>query len=202
MEMLVRPPQDELKDMVKVSDRGICGNEETTPDQGTDAPQGNLELVNNSSWWVKHEGSLSELLASHLPRFLADSRKVLKRLDGPLDETVPANRSITVRDLLTFRMGLGMIMESSAEYPIQKAVRELEIVGFGPPNQSTPHDPDEWIRRLATLPLMHQPGERWMYNGCVANLQEDTERGITKCPLCSQGVELVRRRLILLSRVY
>jgi CubicO group peptidase (beta-lactamase class C family) len=91
-------------------------------------------------------------------------RRVLKRLDGPLDETVPANRSITVRDLLTFRMGLGMIMESSAEYPIQKAVRELEIVGFGPPNQSTPHDPDEWIRRLATLPLMHQPGERWMYN--------------------------------------
>src|SRR5262249_49351811 len=33
------------------------------------------------------------------------NRKVLKRLDGPLDETVPANRSVTVRDLLTFRMG-------------------------------------------------------------------------------------------------
>ena len=30
-------------------------------------------------------------------------RKVLKRLDGPLDDTVPANRPITVRDLLTFR---------------------------------------------------------------------------------------------------
>src|SRR5262245_57111141 len=73
MEMVVGSPQDELKDMVKVSDRGICGNEETTPDQGTDTPQGNLELVNNSSWWVKHEGSLSELLASHLPCFLADS---------------------------------------------------------------------------------------------------------------------------------
>src|SRR5919204_2792498 len=37
-------------------------------------------------------------------------RKVLKRLDGPLDDSVPANRPITVRDLLTFRMGLGMIM--------------------------------------------------------------------------------------------
>jgi len=37
-------------------------------------------------------------------------------------------------------------------------------VGFGPPNQSTPHDPDEWIRRVGTLPLMHQPGEKWMYN--------------------------------------
>ena len=94
---------------------------------------------------------------------LAD-RKVLKRLDGPLDDTVPANRPITVRDLLTFRMGLGMIMGPPDVYPIQKAASGLQIVGFGPPNQSTPHDPDEWIRRLATLPLVHQPGERWMYN--------------------------------------
>src|SRR3989449_6062438 len=40
---------------------------------------------------------------------LAD-RKVLKRLDGPLDDTVPAQRPITVRDLLTFRIGLRPIM--------------------------------------------------------------------------------------------
>jgi CubicO group peptidase (beta-lactamase class C family) len=92
------------------------------------------------------------------------SRRVLKRLDGPLDDTVPANRPITVRDLLTFRMGLGVVMAPPDTYPIQKAASELGIVGFGPPNPTTPHDPDEWIRRLATLPLMHQPGERWMYN--------------------------------------
>jgi CubicO group peptidase (beta-lactamase class C family) len=92
------------------------------------------------------------------------NRMVLKRLDGPLDDTEPAKRPITVRDLLTFRMGLGMIMGPPDVYPIQKAVIALGIVGFGPPNQATPHDPDEWLRRLATLPLMHQPGERWMYN--------------------------------------
>lgn len=92
------------------------------------------------------------------------NRKVLKRLDGPLDDTEPAKRPITVCDLLTFRMGLGMIMGPPDVYPIQKAVIALGIVGFGPPNQATPHDPDEWLRRLATLPLMHQPGERWMYN--------------------------------------
>jgi len=91
-------------------------------------------------------------------------RKVLKRLDGPLDDTVPANRPITVRDLLTFRLGLGLIMGPPQAYPILKAIGELEIVGFGPPNQSTPHDPDEWLRRVGTLPLMHQPGEKWMYN--------------------------------------
>jgi CubicO group peptidase (beta-lactamase class C family) len=91
-------------------------------------------------------------------------RRVLKRLDGPLDDTVPANRPITVRDLLTFRMGFGIIMGPPDVYPIQKAVSEQQIVGFGPPNPSTPHAPDEWIRRLATLPLMHRPGEKWMYN--------------------------------------
>src|SRR5215813_6567802 len=79
------------------------------------------------------------------------NRKVLKRLDGPLDETVPANRSVTVRDLLTFRMGLGMIMEPSAEYPIQKAANELQI-GMGPPAPGATPAPDEWLRRLGTLP--------------------------------------------------
>ena len=94
---------------------------------------------------------------------LAD-RRVLRRPDAPLDDTVPANRAITVRDLLTFRMGFGLVMAPPGTYPIQKALSDLQIVGFGPPDPSTPHDPDEWMRRLATLPLMSQPGERWMYN--------------------------------------
>jgi CubicO group peptidase (beta-lactamase class C family) len=93
---------------------------------------------------------------------LAD-RKVLKRLDGPLDETVPANRPITARDLLTFRMGFGQMIASRDAYPILKAASEQQI-GMGPPSPSTMPAPDEWIRRLGTLPLMHQPGEKWMYN--------------------------------------
>jgi CubicO group peptidase (beta-lactamase class C family) len=92
---------------------------------------------------------------------LAD-RRVLKRLDGPLDDTVPANRAITVRDLLTFRMGFGMVMGSPDAYPILRAVNEL--LGQGPPQPQAAPAPDEWIRRLGTLPLMHQPGEQWMYN--------------------------------------
>jgi CubicO group peptidase (beta-lactamase class C family) len=90
-------------------------------------------------------------------------RQVLKRLDGPLDDTVPAKRPITVRDLLTFRMGFGQIMAPLDAYPILKAANELQI-GMGPPNPSTMPAPDEWMRRLGSLPLMHQPGERWMYN--------------------------------------
>jgi CubicO group peptidase (beta-lactamase class C family) len=90
-------------------------------------------------------------------------RKVLKRLDGPLDDTMPANRPITVRDLLTFRMGFGQMMAPPDACPILKAASEQQI-GMGPPSPSTLPAPDEWMRRLGQLPLMHQPGERWMYN--------------------------------------
>ncbi len=105
---------------------------------------------------------LDEPIDRALPE-LAD-RKVLKRLDGRLDDTVPAKRSITVRDLLTFRMGFGSIMAPPGTYPIQKAMRDLQIGGDGPPKPLTTPAPDEWIRRLGTLPLVHQPGEKWMYN--------------------------------------
>jgi CubicO group peptidase (beta-lactamase class C family) len=90
-------------------------------------------------------------------------RQVLKRLDGPLDDTVPANRPITVRDLLTFRMGFGQMMAPPDAYPILKAANEQQI-GMGPPSPSALPAPDEWMRRLGHLPLMHQPGEQWMYN--------------------------------------
>jgi len=90
-------------------------------------------------------------------------RKVLKRLDGSLQDTVPANRPIAVRDLLTFRMGFGQMMAPPDAYPILTAASELQI-GMGPPAPSAQPAPDEWIRRLGTLPLMHQPGEKWMYN--------------------------------------
>ncbi|MGI8688128.1 MAG: serine hydrolase domain-containing protein [Thermomicrobiales bacterium] len=93
---------------------------------------------------------------------LAD-RTVLKRLDGPLDDTVPAHRPITLRDLLTFRMGFGQMMASPDAYPILQAASEQQI-GMGPPSPATTPAPDEWMRRLGTLPLMHQPGEQWMYN--------------------------------------
>src|SRR5213079_2790372 len=69
-------------------------------------------------------------------------RKVLKRLDGPLDDTVPANRPTTVRDLLTFRMGFGQMMAppitsppERVAYPILKAANEQQI-GMGPPSPS------------------------------------------------------------------
>ncbi|HEV8264897.1 MAG TPA: serine hydrolase domain-containing protein [Gemmatimonadales bacterium] len=89
------------------------------------------------------------------------NRRVLRRMDGPLDDTVPARRAITVRDLLTFTPGFGLLFDNTL--PIQRAIDALQLVN-GAPVPMTPHPPDEWMRRFGTLPLMHQPGERWMYN--------------------------------------
>ena len=91
------------------------------------------------------------------------NRQVLKRPDADLGDTVPAHRPITVRDLLTFTMGLGIVAAAPGTVPIADALAELEL-GQGMPSPQTPPAPDEWIRRLGTLPLMYQPGERWMYN--------------------------------------
>jgi len=92
---------------------------------------------------------------------LAD-RQVLKRIDGPVEDTEPANRPITVRDLLTFRMGLGYLFPMD-DLPVHRAIAAL---GLGPaaPRPSADPPPDEFMRRVGTLPLMFQPGDRWLYN--------------------------------------
>jgi CubicO group peptidase (beta-lactamase class C family) len=81
-----------------------------------------------------------------------------------LDDTVPAKRAITVRDLLTYRTGFGSIMAPPDKYPIQKLIREYKIGGDGPWLSSYQPALDEWLRRLGSLPWLAQPGERWMYH--------------------------------------
>ncbi|GAB2674115.1 serine hydrolase domain-containing protein [Kribbella swartbergensis] len=85
---------------------------------------------------------------------------VLRHPDGPLDDTVPAERPITLRDLLTFRLGLG----ESDNPAIRQREEELGLRTFGPPLPRTSLEPEEWMRRFGTLPLQYQPGQRWMYS--------------------------------------
>jgi CubicO group peptidase (beta-lactamase class C family) len=88
---------------------------------------------------------------------LADM-KVLANPRGPLEDTIPATRSITLRDLLTYTLGTGMVVGvEPGKVPIADAVDALYREDPEPP-------PDEFIRRLGALPLVYQPGERWMYN--------------------------------------
>src|SRR5215831_12049605 len=91
-------------------------------------------------------------------------RRVLVDPRGPIDgETVPANRPITVRDVLTFRLGLGMDFEAPWPQPLVDAMNGLGLES-GPPEPQVPPAPDEWMRRLSTLPLLYQPGEHWLYH--------------------------------------
>ncbi len=116
--------------------------------------------------------SLDEPVDRLLPE-LADPR-VLRRMDGPLDDTVPAERAITVRDLLTFTYGFGTTGEMQRwpdRYPVLAALEKvLGLASFLDPVQESPLDPDAWLAGLATLPLMAQPGERWLYNTGAAVL--------------------------------
>lgn len=88
-------------------------------------------------------------------------RKVLKHIDGPLDDTVAAQRPITLRDLLTFRSGHGEVAFLSPACALQQAMAEAQLpltrwIFDGPP--------DEFMQRIGKLPLAHQPGERWLYH--------------------------------------
>ncbi|WP_067571795.1 serine hydrolase domain-containing protein [Nocardia acidivorans] len=89
---------------------------------------------------------------------LAD-RQVLRAADGPLDDTVPARRPITVRDLLSSTFGLGVDLTLMGS-PIMTEV--LDRANYNPDVGPAP-EPDKWMRRLGELPLSYQPGERWQY---------------------------------------
>ncbi|QIG38426.1 beta-lactamase family protein [Microbacterium sp. 4R-513] len=99
---------------------------------------------------------LDDGLEPWLPE-LAD-RRVLASPAAALSETVPATRPITLRHLLTNTSGYGMI---PAESPLQRAMAEngteagVDPVALGA---------DEWLARLAELPLAFQPGEGWRYH--------------------------------------
>jgi CubicO group peptidase (beta-lactamase class C family) len=97
---------------------------------------------------------------------LAD-RRVLRRPDGPLTDTIRAERAVTTRDLLTFTWGFGMqgaMFMAPEPWPIVSAVAERELSSFGPPNPDTTPEPDTFMARLGELPLLAQPGERWLYS--------------------------------------
>src|ERR687898_126119 len=102
---------------------------------------------------------LDEPVDPWLPE-LAD-RRVLRAVDSPLDDTVPANRPITLRDLLTFRLGYGAEFAPPGQYPIQQA---LEEAAPAPGPTLPPTASDELMKRFGSLPLVHQPGEKWLYN--------------------------------------
>lgn len=89
------------------------------------------------------------------------NRRVLSTIDSQLDDTVPAQRRITLRDLLTFGSGYGETLFLSPGSPFQQA---LSAAGLSLAEWPFAGTPDEFMARLGKLPLVHQPGERWLYH--------------------------------------
>lgn len=89
------------------------------------------------------------------------NRRVLRTIESPLDDTVPAKRPITLRDLLTFRSGYGEVLFIAPTCPMQRALVEARLPLAEWPFAGTP---DGFMKRLGGLPLVCQPGERWLYH--------------------------------------
>ncbi len=104
---------------------------------------------------------LDDPVARWLPE-LAEPR-VLRTPTSPLDDTVPADRPILVRHLLSFTAGIGLVLTPS---PIQQALTEFRLA---PGPLLPPFDAEEYLARAAALPLVHQPGSSWLYH-CGADL--------------------------------
>jgi CubicO group peptidase (beta-lactamase class C family) len=99
--------------------------------------------------------ALDDPIGRWLPE--ASEPRVLVSADGDLDDTVPAERPVTVRDLLAGTSGWGIVMEQS---PLQAAMVEHGVYG-SPLHRDV--SPDEFVERVTSLPLAFQPGAGWLY---------------------------------------
>ncbi|MFE2379633.1 serine hydrolase domain-containing protein [Streptomyces sp. NPDC059398] len=90
------------------------------------------------------------------------SPSVVRRPDSPVDDVVPAARAITVRDLLTFRAGYGF----PSDFSLPAVGLLFSELRQGPPQSEAVPAPDEWMAALSRIPLLHQPGDGWLYNTC------------------------------------
>ena len=99
--------------------------------------------------------ALSDPITKWAPEFA--NMRVLKNPTGPLDETYPSPRDITIEDLLTHRAGLayGFTSIGPIAYAHQKALGDVLNIDM---------TPDDWMKALASLPLSYPPGERFHYS--------------------------------------
>jgi CubicO group peptidase (beta-lactamase class C family) len=99
---------------------------------------------------------LDDPVAGWLPEIA--SPQVVRTAASRLDDVVAAVRPITVRHVLASRTGWGF-PEDFTLPAVQPLFTELDQ-GPMPVNLT----PEEWMTALARIPLLHQPGDGWLYN--------------------------------------
>ncbi|MFD9301378.1 serine hydrolase domain-containing protein [Streptomyces sp. NPDC060048] len=119
---------------------------------------------------------LNDPVAPWLPEIAAPM--VVRTPASPVDDVVPAARPVTVADLLTFRAGWGF----PDDFSLPAVAPLTGELGQGPPHPQAIVSPDEWMARLARIPMLYQPGEAWLYNTCSDVLGVLIAR-VAGCPL-------------------
>ncbi|MET9656736.1 serine hydrolase domain-containing protein [Streptomyces sp. NPDC006510] len=104
--------------------------------------------------------ALDEPVRQWLPELVAP--KVVRTPASPVDDVVPAERVITVTDLLTSRAGYGF----PSDFSLPAVGLLFSELKQGPPQPQLVEEPDAWMAALSRIPLLHQPGEAWLYNTC------------------------------------
>ncbi|MFJ3204309.1 serine hydrolase domain-containing protein [Streptomyces sp. NPDC086989] len=104
--------------------------------------------------------ALTDAVAPWLPEIA--SPPVVRTPASPVDDVVPAERLITVSDLLTFRAGYGF----PSDFSLPAVGLLFSELKQGPPQPQHTAAPDAWMKALSRIPLLHQPGEAWLYNTC------------------------------------
>ncbi len=102
--------------------------------------------------------ALDDAVATWLPELASPS--VVRTPEAAVDDVVPAVRSITVFDLLTFRSGHGF----PSDFSLPAVALLFQDLTQGSPVERSPLGPDGWMAALSHIPLLHQPGEAWLYN--------------------------------------
>ncbi|PRY37318.1 serine hydrolase domain-containing protein [Umezawaea tangerina] len=104
--------------------------------------------------------ALDDAVSRWLPEL--SSPMVVRTPDAPVDDLVPADRPITLEDLLTFRAGYGF----PADFSLPAVAPLFSELTQGPPQPQKVTSSDDWMAALARVPMLHQPGEAFLYNTC------------------------------------
>ncbi|MET9927638.1 MULTISPECIES: serine hydrolase domain-containing protein [unclassified Streptomyces] len=100
-------------------------------------------------------------VAAWLPELA--SPLVVRTPQSPVEDLVSAVRPITLLDLLTFRAGYGF----PSDFSLPAVAPLLTELKQGPPQPQAVPAPDAWMAELSRIPLLHQPGDGWLYNTCA-----------------------------------
>lgn len=88
-------------------------------------------------------------------------RMVMRDPDGSPDDVYPSPRSITLHDLLTYRLGIGWGKSSLRSRIFALTSAPMADVLHIP--NAERFAPAAWMARLGELPLLYEPGARWLY---------------------------------------